>query len=107
MANLEDLKTVSIVEWKSVGLLLGIHDGILESIQQSRSSSEECQHAMLEYWISSGQAYWSTLVEALRSPLLGEEEIADEITKTYLSMLIIIINLNILKVSCTIFSCKE
>ena len=106
-ANLEDLKTVSIVEWKAVGLLLGIHDGILESIQQSHSSSEECQHAMLEYWISSGQAYWSTLVEALRSPLLGEEEIADAITKTHLSMLIIIINLSILKVSCAIFSCKE
>ena len=71
-----------------MGLMLGIHDGILESIQQSYSSSEECQHAMLKCWINSGHAYWSTLVEALRSPLLGEEEIADEITKTHLSMFI-------------------
>ena len=102
-ANLEDLKAISLVEWKAVGLLLGISDGILESIQQSHSSSEECQHAMLKCWISSGQAYWSTLVEALRSPLLGEEEIADDITKRYLSMLIIIINLNILKISCAVF----
>ena len=86
-ANLEDLKAISLVEWKAVGLMLGIHDGILESIQHSHSSSQECHHAMLECWINTGQAYWSTLVEALRSPLLGEEELADEITKRYLSML--------------------
>ena len=86
-ANLEDLRAISLVEWKAVGLMLGIHDGILESIQHSHSSSQECQHAMLECWINTGHAYWSTLVEALRSPLLGEEDIADEITKRYLSML--------------------
>ena len=68
--------------------MLGIHDGMLESIQQSDSSSEKCQHAMLQCWINTGQAYWSTLVEILRSPLLGEDEIADEITKRHLSMLI-------------------
>ena len=85
-ANLEDLKAISLVEWKAVGLMLGLHDGILESIQRSHSSSQECQHAMLECWINTGQAYWSTLVEALRSSLLGEEEIADEITQRYLSM---------------------
>ena len=83
------MQAISLVEWKAVGLMLGIHNGILETIQRSHSSSEECQHAMLKCWINSGQAYWSTLVEALRSPLLGEDEIADEITKRHLSMLII------------------
>ena len=80
------MQAISLVEWKAVGLMLEIHDGMLESIQQSHSSSEKCQHAMLQ-WINTGQAYWSTLVEVLRSPLLGEDEIADEITKRHFSML--------------------
>ena len=55
--NLEDLKAISLVEWKAVGLMLGIHDGILEGIQHSHSSSQECQHAMLKCWVNTGQAY--------------------------------------------------
>ena len=57
---------------------------------------------MLEYWIGSGQAYWSILVDTLRGPLLRENEVSEEISKTYLSKIIsyVVHCINILATVC-------
>ena len=83
------------MSWKVLGLMLGISDNVLEHIQSSHSSPEKCQQSMLEHWIKTGQAYWSVLVDTLKSPLLREDEVAEEISKTYLSKIIIIMSIGI------------
>ena len=72
--------------------MFGLSDGVLESIQNSPSSSseEECYRGiLLNHWIKTGHAYWSILVDILKSPLLGEKDAAEEISKTYLSKTIL------------------
>ena len=94
--------TLHTESWKVIGLLIGMSDDVLEQIQKSHSSSEECYYSMLEYWIGSGQAYWSILVDTLRGPLLRENEVSEEISKTYLSKIIsyVVHCINILATVC-------
>ena len=60
-------------------------DDKLEIIQNSQSSPEKCLHDVLAYWIETGKAYWSVLVDSLSSSLLQEDEVAEEISRIYLS----------------------
>ena len=60
-------------------------DDNLEIIQNSQSSPEKCLHEVLAYWIKTGKAYWSVLVDSLCSSLLREDEVAEDISKRYLS----------------------
>ena len=88
---LEATSTIEITLLKVMGLMFGMSDSALENIQNSHSLQEKCYQSILEYWIKTGRAYWSVLVDTLRSPLLGEDEVAEEISKDYLSK----INLNL------------
>ena len=71
--------------WKVLGLMLNMSDSFLESIDHSISKDSPQLTAFCEYWINSGLAYWAILVDTLKSPLLGEEELADEININHLS----------------------
>ena len=73
------------VDWRVLGLLLGLTDDTLEHIQAENTSPEQCQRSMVNVWISSGQSYWSTLVEILRGPVLGEIELANTLAKKHIS----------------------
>ena len=46
-----------------------------------------CLHEVLAYWIKTGKAYWSVLVDFLGSSLLQEDGVAEDISKRYLSKL--------------------
>ena len=71
------------VDWRVLGLLVGLSDSTLESIQIKSSSEEQCQQAMIDQWISTGQAYWSLLVDALEGPVLEEIELASKIAEEH------------------------
>ena len=73
------------VDWKVLGLLLGLSDHILQGIEKSYSS-DVCQQSMIDQWIRAGQAYWYTLVDALDGPVLGMTDIAEKIANEKLSM---------------------
>ena len=79
------------VDWRVLGLLLGLSDSTLESIQIKSSSEEQCQQSMIDQWISTGQAYWSLLVDALEGPVLGEIDLASKIVEEHFGKIIIII----------------
>ena len=72
------------VDWKVLGLLLGLTDDTLETIQSESSTIIQCQESMIKHWISTGQSYWSVLIEALRGPVLGEVELAHTISSLHL-----------------------
>ena len=64
------------VDWKVLGLMLGLPDNALESIQSSNSSVLDCQRSMFHEWIQLGQAYLSVLVGVLEGAVINESEIA-------------------------------
>ena len=96
------------VDWKVLGLMLGVDDDLLEKIEKENSSEhqessgmlsrlldftqttteytediEQCQRSMLECWISTEHAYWSELVETLAGPVFQEIKVAEEISAHY------------------------
>ena len=64
------------VDWKVLGLMLGLPDNALENIQSSNSSVLDCQRSMFNEWIQLGQAYLSVLMGVLAGPVINESEIA-------------------------------
>ena len=86
---LDATSEIEITSWKVMGLMFGMSDDVLENIQNSDPLPKKCYQSILEYWIKTGRAYWSVLVDTLRSPLLGEDEVAEEISTTYLSKIML------------------
>ena len=86
MCKDDDLSDVfKRVDWRILGVLLGISDSTLEDIENGGSFVEQCQQLMIEHWINSGQAYWSILIDTLKCPVLGNERLANKFAKEYLS----------------------
>ena len=72
-----------VVEWKVLGGALGVCEADLERIQRDEPSELLRQKAMLSRWISSGNASWRGLVDALLFPPLKAEGVAKAISKKY------------------------
>ena len=71
--------TIKVVEWYNLGLSLGLPYYLLHTISHDYFTSQKCKHMMLTSWLETGSGSWSSLVEALRSPLLSEIVVAEEI----------------------------
>ena len=67
------------VDWKVLGLMLGLPDSELENIQSSNSSVLDCQKAMLRMWVQLGQAYWSLLARVLGGPVIDDTKLSKAI----------------------------
>ena len=67
------------VDWKVLGLLLGLSVHTLESIEA------DCEKSAAKAWIETGQAYWYILVMTLRKPAFEENDLASKLAKKYLS----------------------
>ena len=67
-------------KWKDVGLQLGLDHSVLEGIGGDNS---HCYMDVFTQWKkqkSTTHPYtWSTLVQVLQTPAVGEEELADKI----------------------------
>ncbi len=73
------------VQWKNIGLKLGLTLSTLYSIETHRHYKNEpsCQD-MLNEWLTNGKnTNWSTLAEALESPMVGYPNIASAIQTKY------------------------
>ena len=75
--------TVEVTEWYDLGLELGLLPYQLDVIQKDSRVTTDGQRLMLQKWLDTGSASWSSLVEALKSPLINKEKIADEIAKAH------------------------
>ena len=91
IAHLDEVKTSlkDLVEWRELGLKLGILDPTLGKIERNRRGMvEECKREMLAGWLQRvdtvSEPTWTALVEALES--IGERRLADEIKKQKVSL---------------------
>ena len=75
--------TVEVTEWYDLGLELGLLPYQLDAIQKDSRVTTDGQRLMLQKWLDTGSASWSSLVKALKSPLINKEKIADEIAKAH------------------------
>ena len=71
-------------KWRDVGLQLGVDQSILEGIASiSQGDTNLCYSNVFTRWknqTSTTHPYtWSTLVQALKAPAVGEERLADKI----------------------------
>ena len=67
-----------------LGTALKVEQHQLRRIKCNNREAQDCQNDMLYSWISTGNASWSGLVEALRSPLLDNQQLAQEIEVKYM-----------------------
>ena len=74
-----------------LGVALNLEQHQLKRIKYDNREAQECQNDMLYSWISTGNATWSGLVEALRSPLLDNQQLAQEIEVKYMKYVIVIL----------------
>ena len=63
-----------IVEWKVLGLRLGLPFNDLEAIKHNNPRVIDCKLAMLHQWLRTGRATRQSLVSALRE--MGENQLA-------------------------------
>ena len=75
---------ISVVDWHSLGLELGLEKYQLDIIDHdNRGKVEDCKKAMISLWLDTDKASWQCLVRALVSPLVGKTDLAVEIAKQH------------------------
>ena len=68
------------VEWYNIGLGLRISPDDLDTIQKDHRDTKPCYMEMLKVWLrTKPHPSWSKLAEALKSPLVGYEDLADKL----------------------------
>ena len=87
------LKVLQVVRyesrWFELGLALGLIAPLLEDIRKTHKDDvSECRRGMLGAWLSQRDhahiPSWKTLCDALRSPVVGNNGLANRIQRTYL-----------------------
>ena len=63
--------------WKEIGRSLGLREGAIRSIHQTRHG--ECLHAVLSLWMQTGQATINDLLEALENRTVARNDIAHKL----------------------------
>ena len=71
-------------KWRDVGLQLGLNQGVLDGIAlNSPGDTNHCYSNVFTRWKNQNLITypytWSTIVQALRGPAVGEERLADDI----------------------------
>ena len=77
-----------VTDWYTLGLKLGIDPYRLERIEKDGSDENARQRKMILSWLETGHASWSSLVDALKTPLKTpliktEVEVAEQIIKDH------------------------
>lgn len=88
--TISDLKTVlkalykSRTKWYYVGLDLGVPEDVLEDIEKRRDDLVDCLREMLKVVLKREEPVtWRVVVEALRSPTVGLDQLAEEVEAKY------------------------
>ncbi len=86
--DLLDVLTVLLdvrTNWEDIGLSLKLSDGTLRAIGAQHKDPKDCMRDMLRDWLNTSDASWSSLVDALRHPIVGQGNLAAELEKKYLT----------------------
>ena len=65
--------------WYNIGLQLGVPVDTLDSIGQEKGDSGDYLRNMLKKWLKRGGATWKALSDALKSPTVGEHQLAKKL----------------------------
>ena len=79
---------IEVTDWYNLGLKLGIPHHQLERIRRDGYDENDHRRNMISAWLETGHASWSSLVDALKSPLKTpliktEVEVAEQIIKAH------------------------
>ena len=76
--------TNEVSDWFRLGIFLKVDYSKLKTLEKDYPSDHNhCRQEMLMFWISSGNATWSVLVETLRNDM-NEPGLAERIGETYI-----------------------
>ena len=75
--------TIQVTDWYSLGLTLGLPVRVLDTIGRDGYDETDCKRKTMLKWLDTGVASWSSLVEALKSPLIDKNGVAKQITKDH------------------------
>ena len=63
-------------KWYDIGLQLDVPVGTLDCIEGEKGDGGDHLRNMLKWWLKQGAATWRALADALRSPTVGERQLA-------------------------------
>ena len=72
---------ITVTDWYTLGLKLGLSDLELQTIAHKETDRKR---EMIVSWLETRSGSWSSLVEALKSPLISRMDIAHQIMKDHL-----------------------
>ena len=72
------------VKCEELGRVLDLDRSVVSKISRDNPSILQRHYEIMKCWIKNSGASWKKLVHALRSQLLEEKEVAQEIAKKYL-----------------------
>lgn len=73
-------------KWEYIGMALKVNLGELDAIKKDNpGSSKDCLKCMLSAWLKSvnPRPSWGALADALKSSLVGEERLSEEVKVKY------------------------
>ena len=70
-------------EWKTIGTLLGLSPGLLDSIHNSFNNDRDRLREMVSEWLKTLDATWEALIEAVKNV---NQARASEIEKEWCSL---------------------
>ena len=70
-------------KWKMIGYQLDIEHHHLKSISKNNEDDLDCYAEVFSLWQRRGDPpfTWDTIIEALRAPIVGEDQLAKELEK--------------------------
>ncbi len=73
-------------KWRPIGLELRLTPGTLDAIEQDKSNTSNRLEAVLLHWLRVTRgATWKQVIDALRSALIGEIQLAEKLELKYCS----------------------
>ena len=71
-------------QWYNLGLKLKVKTATLDSIQEDFTATQHRLREMLKAWLNTGDnPSWKTLIDALKSPLVGASQLAAVLETEY------------------------
>ena len=75
--------TVEVTDWYTLGLTLGLPVHVLDTIKHDGYDETVRKQKTILKWLDTGEASWSSLVKALKSPLINKKRVAEQIRKDH------------------------
>ena len=80
----EEVYDVS-AKWYELGITLEIRISLLNTIQKQFSDPQSCLLEVITMWLkSSNSSTWGTLIDALKTSVVGEHRLAEELRMKYI-----------------------